>query len=242
MNKKFLYLIAARSGSKGVPNKNILNFDNIPALGLRIISILKSKFEGDIVCSTDSHEYAAIATSFGARAPFLRPESISSDLASSSAVISHALEYLKDAENKIYDFIILIEPSSPFTRAKDIDSGISLLMSPETDSVVSVKASHISSDYLVPLKSDGDFSEFVQRARSKKDIRRQAQQPEYTPNGCFYGSSVKNFLDNNSIYGGKLKAFEMESNYSIEIDNMLDAQFALFLWEKNFIEKSNWVS
>jgi CMP-N,N'-diacetyllegionaminic acid synthase len=236
---KRLFLIPARSGSKGVPGKNVMKFGRLTAIGMRVRSILASEVGGDIVCSTDSEEYAALAQAEGARAPFLRPSSLASDGASTADVILHALDWLREHEGKSYDQVVIAEPSSPFVRPADISCGCRLLDRAELDSVVSVKRAEVASRFLAPLEDDGSFPGFLQRLGSQ-DLRRQAQRPEFTPNGCFYGSKVSHFMAHRTIYAGRLYAFVMDHEYSVEIDSPLDARFAQFLWEKGVVEHSLW--
>src|SRR5262245_37182340 len=90
-----LYVVTARAGSKGVPDKNVMLFGGKPALGLRIECIRRFDPGANIVCSTDSAQYAAIAEQFGARAPFLRPAELASDSASSIDVLMHVLDWYR---------------------------------------------------------------------------------------------------------------------------------------------------
>jgi len=231
--------VPARSGSKGVPGKNILRFGSQTALSLRVTSIRNSGVAGDIVCSTDSAEYADIARSAGARAPFLRPALVASDTASTSDVIRHALDWLRDNEGRTYDDIVIAEPSSPFVRPDDIIRGCRLLSIAGVDAVVSVKPAPVSSRFLARMSEDGNFEDFLTRLTSG-DVRRQAQESEFTPNGCFYASRVENFLRAGTLYAGKLFAFEMDEMHSVEIDSPLDARFAQFLWQTGAVDASLW--
>ena len=120
---KILCLIPARSGSKGVPNKNIKLLGNKPLLAWSIEQALASKRVANmrIIVSTDSEEYKQIAIKWGAEVPFLRPIKISQDLSTDYEFISHALVWFKNKENYIPDIILQLRPTQPCRKVEDID-------------------------------------------------------------------------------------------------------------------------
>lgn len=101
MKKKVLWLIAARSGSKSITNKNIKLLGGYPLLSYRIKSVKKTINNYDLWITTDSKEYASIAQSYGADVPFIRPKEISRDTSSSIDVVIHAMEHAKKLKKKI---------------------------------------------------------------------------------------------------------------------------------------------
>lgn len=110
MEKNILWLVTARSGSKSIPDKNIKILGKQPLISYRIQSALTTRIAGDVWVSTDSEKYAEIAKEYGAEIPFLRPDYLSTDDASSTDVVLHAMEYALNL-NKKYDFIGLLEPT-----------------------------------------------------------------------------------------------------------------------------------
>ena len=96
---KILCIIPARSGSKGIKNKNIINFSGKPLLAWSIEQAQKCKYEMKIIVSTDSQEYADISIKYGAEVPFLRPLEISDDLSTDFEFIKHCIDWLKKNEN-----------------------------------------------------------------------------------------------------------------------------------------------
>lgn len=121
---KYLYLIPARGGSKGIPGKNIKPLGGVPLIGHSIRHALDAGApEEDIVVTTDSDDIAAIAKEYGAQVPFLRPAELASDTASSRDAILHAFDMLHQA-GKDYDAIVLLQPTSPFRRPEDIRQAI----------------------------------------------------------------------------------------------------------------------
>ena len=122
--KKIVALIPARSGSKGLKNKNILNLKGNPLIHYPITAAKDSLYVDRIIVSTDSEKIADIAKTHGAEVPFLRPLNLASDTTTSSEVIIHMLETL-NTELADFEYLILLEPTSPLTTGNDIDRKIS---------------------------------------------------------------------------------------------------------------------
>lgn len=137
---KILALIPARSGSKRIPNKNIAHLNGYPLIYHTIKEAKLSQYINRIIVSTDSERIADIAKSYGAEAPFLRPESISKDTSTELELFNHALNWLKKNENYEPDLIVKLFPTSPFRTVISIDECIRLKFKyPKADSVRSVK-------------------------------------------------------------------------------------------------------
>lgn len=116
---KYLYLIPARGGSKGIPGKNIKPLGGIPLIGHTIRTALQIADAEDVVVSTDSDDIARVSKEFGASVPFMRPDALATDTAGSRDVILHALEYM-NSHGGNYDTVVLLQPTSPFRTAEDI--------------------------------------------------------------------------------------------------------------------------
>lgn len=121
---KYLYLIPARGGSKGIPGKNIKSLGGVPLIGHSIRHALDAGADQtDVIVSTDSEEIAEIARGCGASVPFLRPAALATDTASSRDAILHAYDTMK-AMGREYDAIVLLQPTSPFRRPEDIINAV----------------------------------------------------------------------------------------------------------------------
>lgn len=120
---KYLYLIPARGGSKGIPGKNIKPLGGVPLIGHSIRAALRVAPAKDVVVTTDSPEIARVAMSEGASVPFMRPAELASDTASSRDAILHAVDTLR-AAGKEYDAVVLLQPTSPLRTAEDIRSAV----------------------------------------------------------------------------------------------------------------------
>lgn len=121
--KKILCIIPARSGSKGLPHKNIKRFRNKPLMAWSIGQAKVSRFASQmrVIVSTDSNSYAQVARHYGAETPFLRPAEISGDLSTDYEFLSHAVNWLRDNENYTPDIILQLRPTSPLRKVEDID-------------------------------------------------------------------------------------------------------------------------
>ena len=136
---KILGLIGARSGSKGVRDKNIKLLSGKPLMGWIIEKALDSKHINRVIVSTDSPKYAAVAREHGAETPFLRPQELAQDLSPEFEYVKHALVWLKEHENYEPDIVVRLMSTVPFQSTEDIDASIEKLLSePEADSCVVV--------------------------------------------------------------------------------------------------------
>ena len=135
---KFTVIIPARGGSKGLKNKNIINFYNKPLIFWTITEALKSKFVDRVIVSTDSKEIQDISLKCGASVPFLRPKSLSGDKASTLSAVKYTMKKLIKDENYSTDYIITLQPTSPLRNKKNIEEAINkILEDKNADSLVS---------------------------------------------------------------------------------------------------------
>lgn len=234
--KDVLFLILARSGSKGVPNKNILPIDGIPLIGYRILTALQSKLSFDLIVSTDSLEYAKIANSFGARTPFLRPSELASDNAKSTDACLHAIDWLEKNENGKWKNICLLEPTGPFTKINWIEEAIFKLNSQNASSIVACK---YTSPHPLFIQDNSEILEIVSNnILNMNNSNRQNLKLQITPSGNFYISNIEHFKKSQSFYNKDTLSFVIPEPYSLEIDTPRDLEWANFLIEKGIIKKS----
>lgn len=125
-DKKFIAVIPARGGSKGLPGKNIKELCGKPLIVYTIETALKSKIFDKVIVSTDSLEIAEIAKKAGAEIPFLRPKELATDTADSMDVLIHAIKFLEEKGEK-FDYIMKLQPTSPLRTEEDIRKSVKLL-------------------------------------------------------------------------------------------------------------------
>ena len=135
LNKKSVVaIIPARGGSKGLAGKNVKLLNNKPLISWSIQQCLNSQYVDDVIVTTDSSEIASIALEAGAKVPFIRPGHLATDTALTIDVIEHCHDYLKQS-GQIYDYIALIEPTSPLRKNDDIDNMIKNLTKMQTNMI-----------------------------------------------------------------------------------------------------------
>jgi CMP-N,N'-diacetyllegionaminic acid synthase len=219
-NKTFLAIIPARSGSKGLPDKNIKSINGKPLMAWSIKAGLNSKYIDRLIVSTNSEKYAEIAKDFGAEVPFIRPDKISTDYSSRKDVIKHALDFFR-RKNKLYDYIVFLEPTSPLTTETDIDKSIEkLMLDKSAESIVGVSLSEVSHpDFLVNLKNG--FLNFINENQKSSVIRRQDKEDFYFYDGTIYVSEVDMYLEK-EFYHEKTLGYVTPKWKSLEIDDIYD--------------------
>ena len=131
--KRILGLITARGGSKGIPRKNVIDVGGKPLIGWTIDAAKESELLDRVVLSSDDDEIIQVATSMGCEAPFKRSADLSGDAASSADVVKDCLHRMPG-----YDYVALLQPTSPLRRTDDIDSAIRMCIDNDAPSCVSV--------------------------------------------------------------------------------------------------------
>lgn len=221
-NKSFLAIIPARSGSKGLKDKNIKLLNGKPMIAYTIEAAKKSGVFDDIIVSTDSKRYAEISKKYGADIPFLRPESLSSDIASSLEVLSYTLNRLKN-QGKTYDFFMLLQPTSPLRNKVDILEAVKLIIETNSNSVISICKSEHSPRLMNTLDENMSMENFI---TSDSNKRRQELPKYYRLNGSIYLSKTETFLKTKRFYNKKSKAYIMDRINSLDVDDIVDFKIA----------------
>ena len=220
---KTIAIIPARSGSKGLPDKNILPLGGKPLLAYSIEAARTSGLFDVIHVSTDSEHYADIARQYGADVPFLRSAETSSDTASSWDMVQEVLERYAQQGNT-FDAFMLLQPTSPLRTAEDIRSAFRLMDEKHAHAVVGVCEVDHSPLWCNTLPEDHCMEGFLSKAAL---MSRQALPTYYRINGAVYLSRVPAFLAAGTLsYGADCYALVMPRDRSIDIDSRLDFQIA----------------
>ena len=225
---KILAIIPARSGSKGIPNKNIIDVCGKPLIQYSIESALSLKAKGlieKVIISTDSDTIAKISLKLGAEVPFLRPKEISGDKSKSIDFITHAIKYFEDI-NEFYDFILLLQPTSPLRKLKHLEKSIKLLKNNmQLDSLISCYREEYIND-LVMYKTDKENIDKLNplNQNHNKGVRRQDHGDVYVRNGAIYLTRVDYFKETNQIISNSPLLIEMKKSESINVDSIEDLE------------------
>ena len=217
---KILAVIPARGGSKRLPGKNIKLLNGRPVIEWSITAALGVKSITKTIVSTDSVEIAEIAKKAGADVPFLRPEVLASDDARSIDVVKHVLDFLKNNDEN-YDYVILLQPTSPFRNSKHINEAIELLKKLEADAITSVCECDHPPIWSNQIPKDLSMGSFIKD--EFKNVRSQDLPKYYRINGAIYLTKVTRLYEENSfLFSSNSFAYEMSGECSVDIDSKLD--------------------
>ena len=227
--KTIIAIIPARSASKHLPHKNIRAFMGKPLIAWTLLAARRSGVIDEIFVSTDSEQYATIAKSYGANIPFLRPDALSGDTCPASAYIVHTLNEYRERLHITFDYFILLQPTSPLRTPEHIVNGIKLAVDENLTSVVAF--SPFNEDLRLVRALPNDMS--LAGAGTPNDTLRQESKQLYRVNGMIYISQCGAYIASKSFYGPRAKAMIIDDEYSIDIDDESDFQYAEFLAKKS---------
>ena len=220
---KVLALVPARRGSKGLPLKNIRPLGGKPLLAWPIEAARQSRYVDRVVISTDDAEFAAIAQAAGADAPFLRPTELASDTAPSIAFITHAIETLA-AAGELYDYLVLLEPTSPLTEALDVDTALETLVArrADADAIVGVTAMVSNHPAFAVRLNAGGLMEPFAAPNFGQLPRRQDTEPLYSLDGSLYISTTAALLREGGFCHQRTLPYLTPRWKSLEVDDLVD--------------------
>lgn len=215
---KSIAIITARSGSKGLPHKNIKELCGKPMMAYTIEACLKSGCFDRVHVSTDSREYADIAIKYGADVPFLRPEELSTDAATTEQVIRFVLkEY--DQKGEVYDTFAIMQPTSPLRGVEDVRNAFLLMEEKQADSVIGVCEMEHSPRWCNTLPKDRSMAGFLNRDDNKE---RHQFGTYYRINGAMYLVKRKIYTEHTAMYGPGSYAYIMPKDRSVDVDDAYD--------------------
>ena len=221
-----LAIIPARSGSKGLKDKNIKLLNGKPLMAYTIEAAIQSKMFDQVMVSTDSEEYADIAKRNGAKVPFMRCSELSNDIASSWDVVRDVLDRYREA-GKVFDTVALLQPTSPLRTAEDIIEGYKLMNDKSANSVIGVCEVDHSPLWMNTLPEDNSMGNFINP--KVVGLPRQELEKYYRINGAIYIIKTESL---NNIYNEKCYALIMDKKRSIDIDDEYDFLFAEVLFSR----------
>ncbi len=219
--RRVLAIVPARKGSKGLPLKNIRPLAGKPLLAWPIAAARASAYVDRVIISTDDQGFADIAVEHGADAPFLRPAELASDTAPSIGFILHALEALAEL-GESYDYVVLLEPTSPLTEGSDVDAALDQLVAADADAIVGVsrlEATHPA--FAVRKTNDGVITPYA--ADTFGDMpRRQDIEPLFVLDGSLYISGVDALRRERGFCHARSLGYETVRHKAHEVDDLVD--------------------
>ena len=231
---KNIAIISARSGSKGLKDKNIRNLAGKPLMAYSIEAALKSNCFDSVMVSTDSERYAEIGRKYGAEVPFLRSPVTSSDTASSWDVVEEVLHGYEKM-GKSYETFCLLQPTSPLRTVDDIMSAYKLFEEKHSIAVISMTELEHPIEWCGMIDESLSLDGFHGRSEGG---RRQDFKKTYRPNGAIYIVSISEFRKDRFLYRNGSFAYIMPQQRSWDIDTEIDFMMAEMLMEK---EKTSFI-
>lgn len=231
-SKKTLGVITARGGSKGIPGKNIKLLCEKPLIAYTIEAALASRFLTKCIVSTDSKEIAEISKKYGVDVPFLRPTELAQDKSRSMAVVQHALNWLKQNQGEEYDYLMILQPTSPLRTARDIDECIKKIIDTKADSVMSmVELTNFSLEKIKKIKDDVILPFDDNNQEGKQSIPRQFLDKAYRRNSAIYLTKV-DLIMKGDLFGKISRPYIMPMERSVDINEPADLELAEFYFKK----------
>ncbi len=225
---KNIAVIPARSGSKGLPDKNIKPVNGKPLLAYTIEAALESGCFDTVHVSTDSERYAEIARRYGADVPFLRSAALATDTASTWDAVREVLARY-DELSKRFDTMMLMQPTTPLRTGEDVKEAYALFQKKQAKSVIAVCEVDHSPLWCDTIPDSGSMKGF-----GRKDlawVNRQDLRPYYRVNGAIYLLSVNgiNIPPDDEIYEDNCYALFMDRKKSVDVDSEDDLALVEFL-------------
>ena len=219
--KRVLAVIPARAGSKGLPGKNIKMLCGKPLIAWSIEVALNCPYIDTVMVTTDSDEIAVVARKFGAEVPFLRPEYLATDTATTFDAVKHVVDYYSDELCCNFDYVVLIEPTSPLRELDDLDSMLETISQndKEFDAIVSLGEVHEHPSIM--KKVDGSLMSPFCRELAVTS-RRQDNEAAYFPYGVAYIVKTPTLLQEKTFYPERTTYFVIQRHQCYEIDDIFD--------------------
>ncbi len=229
MNNTIMAIILARGGSKGIPNKNILDFCGLPLVAWSVIQAKLTKEIDEVYISSDSNNILEIGLQHGAKT-IKRPDDISGDLAKSEEAVIHALNTLK----KKYSCVIMLEPTAPLRKIDDLSNAIKIFKDSKYDSAFS---SAELQDFLI-WKNENKKLKSINYDYNKQEPR-QLRDKEYVENGAIYMFKPEIILEKSNRFGGNIGMIPNDFWQSFEIDEKEDWEFVELIFKHYLYDEYN---
>jgi CMP-N-acetylneuraminic acid synthetase len=226
-DQELLGLIPARSGSKGLPHKNILPLAGKPMIAWTVQAALQSQSITRVVVTTNDWMIARIAQQWGADVPFLRPQEMAQDHSDPADAIFHALDWLETKQQYLPDAVMLLQPTSPLRSSQDIDGAARAMVREDAESVVSVGPVHQPPALMRRLDDRGRLRPIAPTEPAAG--RRQDFEETYLLNGAIYLARRHALFEHRRFTTDQSYGFIMPPERSVDIDTEWDYRLAQVL-------------
>jgi CMP-N,N'-diacetyllegionaminic acid synthase len=233
----FFAVIPARAGSKGIPGKNMQLIGGKPMIQFTMEAALASSGLGITIVSTDDPKVKELAIKIGINVPFTRPRNLSTDVAGSSDVLVHALEWYKSNNNQYPNNIVLLQPTSPFRSANDIEQAVKLFINSRKKRLISAcELMQQPNDCLIQ-NDDGSYKRIEVGLKISKHTGRQAFSDAIFIDGAIYISNVDEFLKTGDIIGEDSEVMMLPQSHTIDIDTPFDLELARSMYKTGMLNE-----
>ena len=223
---KFIAIIPARSGSRGLKSKNTLMFNNKPLIYWTIKAALNSKFIDKVVLTTDDEKILKMKNKYSDKKIIFhhRPR----NLATSKSPIYYTIKYYLEKYSTNYNKFLLLQPTSPLRNYNHINQAINLFIRNKAKSCVSISRIKKTKDNFYKISKE---KKLIINKNNKVSMNRQLLEKYYEINGAIYISYIKEYLINKSFKSNKTLSYFMDEKFSYDIDNKLDFKIAEFIFK-----------
>lgn len=229
-NKKILAVVPARGGSKGIPNKNIRCIQGVPLVTIVANLISKIPLIDRAIVSTDSTKIAKVSKDAGLAVPFLRPKNLSGDFVGDYEVLLHALQTMEEMDKTRYDYIVMLQPTSPLRKVKDVTDSIIKMYKNNYDALWTISETDSKNHPLKQLVTHDDLMSYYDET-GKEIIARQQLDTLYHRNGVAYVISRHCLVEQCNIKGDKT-GFLIIDDMNISIDTEWDLELVEYILNK----------
>ena len=212
---KPLAIIPARSGSKGLPNKNLCILHGIPLVAHTILCALNSRIFSDIIVSTNCRDIAKVSEEFGASIPFLRPQELAADDSKIEDCVVDIIEKLGIVKN-MDQVVCLLQPTTPLRSSQSLKDAYKEFLEKNSDSLVSITKGQALRWNSFTLKPNYD----PKNRPNRQDYN--YPKDNYIENGAIYFTKVRGYMEARSRIHGKVSVYEMNKLESVDIDDQAD--------------------
>lgn len=230
MNKRILAVITARGGSKGVPRKNIKKLGRKPLIVYTINVAKGSRLISNLIVSTDDREIADVAKKNGADTPFIRPAELAGDTVGHVDVMKHAVGFMEERLGIFFDYVVILQPTSPFRLVEDIDETLRVLMESDADSGVSM--TELDGDHPVKVKKMEGNQVLPYCLPESEGVRRQDLPKAYKRSSAVYAVKRNVLMEQGMIFGNSTVGYVVPTERSIDIDTEYDWLRAEYMLKK----------
>jgi len=225
--KTLLAVITARGGSKRMPGKNLATLEGRPLLAWSIDAARKSKYLDRVILSSDDDEIIRVAREHGCEAPFKRPPELSTDTAKSEDVLIHALDAVGP-----YDYVVLLQPTSPLRTAEDIDGCVELAVGRRAKSCITVSKVDQHPWWMFSLAGDSVMVPFVERANDGSAYQKQKLPELYILAGSVYVADSAWLRESRTLFTPDRLGYVIPQERAVDIDTEVDLITAASLMRK----------